>query len=290
MSNFKSSAGGLVLQPATAQMIQFRDDAGNDIVVSQADVLNMVCPKATPQEATYFLEMCRAQRLNPFIREAFLVKYGSNPATMVVAEVVFERRANAHPDYLGMECGVVFLDSKGSVQKREGTAVYKGAGEVLIGGWARVHRKGRSDSYAEVSLDEYDKKQSLWKTMPGVMINKCAKGVALRLAFPSDFHGMYSEAEIAVTPTVEEVASDMGQHDVRSEKRPLVEQLNAIVQSLAEARDADVGEVMSKVLSSKAVMATGYVEGADMDDEQLMAAISQAGAWLERATAPTYEV
>ena len=201
----KLAQAAQAIAPAQNKSIQFVDDAGNAIVVTQQDVMQYICPNATPQEVVFFMELCRAQRLNPFIKEAYLVKYKGGPASMITAEIVFERRANAHPDYEGMECGVVFLDNGGQIRKREGTATYKVAGERLVGGWARVHRRGRTDSYAEVSLDEYDKGQSVWKTMPGVMIQKCAKGVALRLAFPSDFQGMYLEEEMGGAPSVIEV-------------------------------------------------------------------------------------
>lgn len=197
------------IAPAQNKSIQFVDDAGNAIVVTQQDVMQFICDKATPQEVVFFMEMCRAQRLNPFLREAFLVKYGSSPASMITAEVVFERRANAHPEYRGMECGVVFLDGNGEIRKRTGTATYKVAGEKLIGGWACVHRDDRVDTYAEVTLDEYNKGQSVWKQMPGVMIAKCAKGVALRQAFPADFQGMYLQEEMGVAPTVEEAHAEV---------------------------------------------------------------------------------
>ncbi len=205
MGKLAKAAAQSMIAPAQNQSIQFVDDAGNAIVVTQQDVMQFICPQATGQEVVFFMELCRAQRLNPFLREAFLVKYKGSPASMITAEVVFERRANAHPDYEGMECGVTFLNKNGVIDKREGTATYRVAGETLVGGWARVHRKGRSDSYAEITLDEYDKGQSVWKTMPGVMINKCAKAVALRLAFPSDFQGMYLEEEMGSAPSVIEV-------------------------------------------------------------------------------------
>ena len=209
------------IAPAQNKSIQFVDDSGNAIVVTQQDVMRYICPNATEQEVVFFMELCRAQRLNPFIKEAYLVKFNGSPASMITAEIVFERRANAHPDYRGMECGVVYTDASGEIKKREGTATYKVAGETLLGGWARVHREGRSDSYAEVSLDEYDKKKSVWKTMPGVMIQKCAKGVALRLAFPSDLEGLYLEEELGGAPSVIEVhdavVTDADEPPVREE-------------------------------------------------------------------------
>jgi len=294
MSNFRSRPTGLVLAPAQSQVVRFTDDSGNEIQISQADVIQYVCPNATAKEVVYFMELCRAQRLNPFIKEAFLVKYGNGPASIITAEIVFERRADAHPDFMGMESGVVFIDGNGQIQRREGTATYKAAGEVLIGGWARVHRRGRSDTYSEVSLDEYNKNQSVWKTMPGVMIHKCAKGVALRLAFPSDFQGMYLEEELGVAPNVTEVHAEVITDASETPQEPeldpvppmdeLQDKFNSIVAELAAVRDADEGKVTLAILNSNKVKATGYTVGDDMTAEQLQAAIEQANVWLDKAS------
>lgn len=304
MSNFKTPTG-IVLAPAQNQVIQFTDEAGDAIQISQQDVYQYICDKATPQEVVFFMELCRSQRLNPFKREAFLVKYGNNPASMITAEVVFERRANAHPSYKGMEYGVVYLDANGAIQKREGTATYKAAGEVLIGGWARVHRGDRNDSYAEVSMDEYGKGQSVWKTMPGVMISKCAKAVALRLAFPSDFQGMYISEEMGVAPNVTEVHAevmpDMPTDAPESQQEPIsgpvypskeqVDEFNNIVGELAAVRDKEIGEVTLAVLKSKALAGTGYAIGTDMTADQMDVAIRLVQTWLAKAyqDEPTYE-
>lgn len=302
MSNFSNGAPqGIVLAPAQNTTIQFRDEAGNDIKISQQDVLQFICDKATPQEVVFFMELCRSQKLNPFRREAYLVKFGNSPAQMITAEVVFERRANAHPDYEGMEHGIVYLDKNGAIQKREGTATYKAAGETLVGGWCRVHRKGRIDSYAEVSLDEYNKNQSLWKTMPGAMINKCARATALRLAFPSDFQGMYLSEEMGVAPDVTKVHAEVmpeedayyeqnapesaqePEYSVEPTMAELQSEFNNVVQELARVRDRDDGEVALAVLKSKAVADTGFTMGNDMTPEQLSVAVDQAKKWLTQA-------
>ena len=222
---------------------------------------------------------------------------------MITAEVVFERRANAHPSYKGMEHGIVYLDRNGEVRKREGTATYKAAGEVLIGGWARVHRSDRSDSYAEVSLDEYNKNQSVWKTMPGTMIDKCARAVALRLAFPSDFQGMYISEEMGAAPDVTEVhaevVSDTHADASESQQEPISDpvlpskesqdEFNGIVAELAFLRDKDSGEVALAVLKSKALADAGYQMGTDITAAQMDVAIGLAKSWLAKAQEPTYE-
>ena len=304
MSNFKTPTG-IVLAPAQNQVIQFTDEAGDAIQISQQDVYQYICDKATPQEVVFFMELCRSQRLNPFKREAFLVKYGNNPASMITAEVVFERRANAHPSYTGMEHGIVYLDRDGNVCKREGTATYKAAGEVLMGGWARVHRSDRSDAYAEVSMDEYCKSQSVWKTMPGVMISKCAKATALRLAFPSDFQGMYISEEMGTAPDVTEVHAevmpDMPTAAPESQQEPVsgpvypskeqVDEFNNIVAELAAVRDREIGDVTLAVLKSKVLASTGYAMGTDMTADQMDVAIRLVQTWLAKAyqDEPSYE-
>lgn len=286
------------MAPAQNQVIQFRDEAGTEIQISQQDVIQFICDKATPQEVVFFMELCRSQKLNPFKREAYLVKFGNSPAQMIVSEIIFERRANAHPDYKGMEHGVVYLDRNGDIKKREGTATYRAAGEVLIGGWARVHRNGRIDSYAEVSLDEYNKNQSLWKSMPGVMISKCAKATALRLAFPSDFQGLYVAEEMGAAPDVTEIHADVSptdittnayvaqqepEYDVETVTNDKQSIFNELVANLAALRDKDTGEVALAILKSKAVAATGYTVGDEMTDIQFDVAITQARNWIEKA-------
>ena len=55
----------------------------------------------TDEEIMMFLSLCRFQHLNPFLREAYLIKYGSQPATMVVGKDVFVKRAKKSPEFLG---------------------------------------------------------------------------------------------------------------------------------------------------------------------------------------------
>ena len=90
-----------------------------------------------------FLELCRAQNLNPFIKDAYLVKYGSNPATIITGKEVFTKRAAKNKSYKGFEAGIT-VQRGNSIERREGSAVF--AGEKLLGGWARVHVDGVSNS------------------------------------------------------------------------------------------------------------------------------------------------
>lgn len=157
----------------------------------------------TPQECFDFIALCKAQHLNPFIREAYLVKYGSNPATMIVGKDVFTKRAEADPDYDGMDAGVTVITPNGELVRRDGSMVLQG--EALVGGWCRVHKKNRSHPYfEEVSLAEYMGKKKdgspsgQWARMPGTMIRKVALVHALREAFPDRLQGLYDSSEMGI--------------------------------------------------------------------------------------------
>ena len=149
----------------------------------------------TNDEVKLFIALCQNQRLNPLIREAYLVKYDKNkPAQQIVSVGAFQRIAEDNPQYDGMEDGVI-VKSGDKVIKRQGTMVYQG--EVLLGGWAKVYRKDRRvPTVVELNLKEYAKGQSTWNSMPSTMINKCARVGALRNAFPNAFNNCYADSEI----------------------------------------------------------------------------------------------
>ena len=68
-------------------------------------------------EVMMFMSLCRYQHLNPFLREAYLIKYGSNdPATIVTGKDVFTKRANADPRYKGKKAGIVVIKKDGTVE------------------------------------------------------------------------------------------------------------------------------------------------------------------------------
>lgn len=159
----------------------------------------------TDQEAMMFLGLCEGQRLNPFIKEAYLIKYGSSPATMVVSKDVFMKRAIKNPDFEGIESGVIVVNEHGEVEYKKG-AFYLKNREHLVGAWATVHRKNwKFPISLEVNYDEYVGKKSngevngQWSSKPATMIIKVAETQALRKAFVEDLQGMYDESEMNVT-------------------------------------------------------------------------------------------
>ena len=158
--------------------------------------------EVTDQEAVMFLSLCRYQHLNPFLREAYLIKYGNQPATIVTGKDVFLKRAQKDPNYDGFQAGLIVMSADGRIEEREGT-FYLPKHEQLVGGWARVYFKNRTvPTYESVELEEYIGKKkdgtanSQWQTRPATMIRKVALVHALREAFPDELGAMYAQEEI----------------------------------------------------------------------------------------------
>lgn len=133
-------------------------------------------------EVMMFMKMCEFQGLNPFLREAYLVKYGNDfPATMITGKETFVKRATRNPHYKGHKVGV----------SDDGKTA-----------WAEVYQD-RLDFpiRVEVDFDEYvgmknGQPNKMWKSKPKTMLKKVALVQALRESFPEDFGGLYSPEEI----------------------------------------------------------------------------------------------
>lgn len=160
--------------------------------------------KATDQEVAMFINLCKYQGLNPFLREAYLIKYDDKaPASTVVGKDAFTRRAAQIPECKGWSAGVAVVTQKNEYQEREGTIVLPG--EKLVGGWCSVGREGWQNPFkSTVNLSEYNTGKSMWAKMPATMIRKVAIVQALREAFPDKFQGMYDQSEMGADGTLPE--------------------------------------------------------------------------------------
>lgn len=159
--------------------------------------------RVTTQELAMFINLCKFSKLNPWVREAYCIKFGNEPATMVVGKDAFQKRAEANPNYDGAEAGIIVIDESGELIYRKGTL--KLSNEQIVGGYAEVWRKDRNHSTRiEVSFDEYAARKkdgslnSQWSKKPATMIRKVALVQALRETFPSAFGGMYTAEEQGV--------------------------------------------------------------------------------------------
>lgn len=157
------------------------------------EVKKYICPTATDQEAYTFMQLCNARGLNPFTKEAYLIKYGGS-ANMVVGKDAFTRKAEDHPSFDGFEAGII-VQSGDNIERRQGC--FKTKDEKILGGWSKVYRSDRTKPYTnEVTMEEYSSGKSNWMKMPATMIRKVALVQSLREAFPSELGGCYDSSEM----------------------------------------------------------------------------------------------
>ena len=180
--------------PQETQIVEYQTDRGK--VQLSADLVRNylvsgISGNVTRQEILQFIKICQYQRLNPWLREAYLIKFSPNqPASIVVGKDTFLKRAARNPKYQGHEVGVI--EDKGK----------------LTGAWAKVYVKGyKVPVYVEVDFEEYCQYTTkngktvpnrMWATKPKTMIKKVALCQALREAFPEDFTGLLSPEEAPV--------------------------------------------------------------------------------------------
>lgn len=207
---------------------------GNEVKLSPQIVRKYLVsgnPEAvTDQEIVYYINLCKAQGLNPFIKDSYLIKYGTkNPAQMVVSKDTYFKRAEKMPNYDGMNAGVIVMNREsGEVVYRSG-AFYLKKREELVGGWAEVFKKDISHpTRIEVEFDEYAGRtqtgalNSQWSTKGATMIRKVACAQALREAYPNAFQQLY-------------IADEMGVQEPKGEEA--IPQPKAIEVEIAEPRE-----------------------------------------------------
>lgn len=158
--------------------------------------------RVSDQEVAMFINLCRYQGLNPLIKDAYLIKYGNQAATIVTSKDAISKRAMRNPNYAGHQAGVIVMDQKtGELDYR--TGAFTLPNETLIGGWAKTYVKGYEVPIeVAVSFNEYAGRKkdgslnSMWASKPGVMIRKVALVASLREAFPEELQGMYASEEV----------------------------------------------------------------------------------------------
>lgn len=175
------------LKALEKQGLLIRLPGGGELTITSQDVIEFLTQgigRASLQEAVFFLAYCAVQGLNPIQDEAYLIKYDvKEPAQIVLGKQGYLKLAQRSPEFIQARNGVI-VKQNGKLVHRD-SLFYDKEKEVLVGGWAEVHRKDKPLPYTkEVVLEEYDRHMALWKTKPATMIAKVALVQALREAFP----------------------------------------------------------------------------------------------------------
>ena len=179
--------------------------------------------KASNEELAYFIATCKERNLNPFTKEVYFIKYGTNPAQIVVSKDAFMKRAEQNNQFDGFDAGIVIETESGEIKQIEGTIKPKTA--TLLGGWCKVYRKDRSRPItADADLSAYNTGKSMWAKAPALMIRKVAIVSAFREAFSENVGGLYTSDEMEQAAPID-VTPQETQEEVRARKMQEIEQM-----------------------------------------------------------------
>jgi len=196
VKNNKSQEIGMNIPESEDKSLVVYEVNGEEVKLSFSLVRNFLTrgnDKVTNAECVQFIFICKANRLNPYVGDAYLVKYTGSPAQMITSKDAFMKRGEACREYTGFQAGVIVI-RENTVVELEGSFFLPS--DQLVGGWCKVSRNDRAyPTVARVRLSEYDKGKSTWKAMPGTMIRKVAIAQAFREAFPVQMGGLYVPEE-----------------------------------------------------------------------------------------------
>ena len=171
---------GQQLQKSKELTVSYSDEKGQEIKLTTDDVIKYISTdeSVSEKEVVQFLNMCKYLKLNPFLKEIYLIKYKDSPATFVISYQTLLKRAQENKNFDGYETEV-----KGEIPNMTARAT--------------VYRKDRSYpvkitvNYSEAVKTMMDRQTgelrptTMWKNMPEWMLRKVALARALKEAFPS---------------------------------------------------------------------------------------------------------
>jgi len=185
---------GQQLQKSKELAVVYSDEKGQEIKLTTSDVIKYISTdeSVSEKEVFTFLNMCKYLKLNPFLKEIYLIKYKDSPATFVISYQTLLKRAEENKNFDGYETEV-----KGEIPNMTARAT--------------VYRKDRSYpvkitvNYSEAVKTVMDRQTkelrptNMWKNMPEWMLRKVALARALKEAFPS----AVGNAQVSVSEIVD---------------------------------------------------------------------------------------
>jgi len=245
---------------------------GNPVKLSADVVKNFLVSgngRITDSKAMMFISLCRYQHLNPFLNEAYLVKFGNSPAQQIVSKEAFMKRAEQNPHFKGMQAGCIVVRNNEVIETKGAFVLPK---DELVGGWATVKRDDRDlPITVQISFSEFSKGQSTWKSMPANMIRKTAIVNCLREAFPNDLGAMYTEDDAQVQQSTNNAVNDQNKPDSKQNIADLVNDSEPTKKpAKAKKTVKDITPTESKEVSStKATQSTEKQPKDKMSEEEV---------------------
>jgi phage recombination protein Bet len=178
----------------------------------------------TEPELMAFLHECQRRKLDPFSRQIYLIgrhdrRKGRKVYRSQTSIDGFRLIARRAADRSGIDYSyedTIWFDDNG--QRHEvwlSRGVPAAAKVVVVRNGSRFDAVARYGAYVQTDRD--GEPQGLWRSMPDVLIAKCAEALALRKAFPEDLGGIYTEEEMGQADNPQRVQATV---EVVRDERP----------------------------------------------------------------------
>lgn len=168
---------------------------------AQVDLVKRMYAKgATDDEFKLMSHIAVKYELDPLVKQIWLVKYGTQPASIFTGRDGFLSIAHRTGQFAGMSTEVVKVDEKIDVVKTRKNLKGEIVTNVVRRDWqykavCTVRRKDTPHPFiVEVYEEEYTTAENLWRSKPRTMLGKVAESQCLRKAF--DIAGLYSPEEM----------------------------------------------------------------------------------------------
>lgn len=187
-----------------------------------------------PAQKVQFLNMAKANGLNPFKREIYAVSYGGN-FSIITGYEVYLKRAERTGKLDGWEAGVS-----------------KDGNEDI--GWVKIYRKDWSHPFTHtVYKSEVQKPGPFWQKSWRFQLRKTAISQGFRLCFPDELGGMpYTEDELCRGDEdhYEAKEAEIVEHEVVAEEVKPEPVIDPRIASLKQ----EIATLMKKGTNSRAVI------------------------------------
>lgn len=190
---------------------------------------------ATPADLAVFFHQCQRTGLDPFARQIYMIgrRQKNRDGQWVTKQtiqtgidgfrLIARRAADARGEVFSMD-DVLWADPDGGWHDVWVWPTPPAAAKVTVHvGQGRFSAVAVTREYMPTKNGEAT---GQWRSMPAVMIAKCAEALALRKAFPMDLSGVYMGEEMAQADARTEHAPEQITYDQKASIAGLVKSLN----------------------------------------------------------------